>query len=246
MRQHPGRMPFWKGPVMRKLTVAVLILATCGGIGAWYLHGASRSAGAFRTVETRRGDLLATISATGTVEPEEVVDVGAQVAGQIARLGADPRDQARTVDYGTAVEEGTVLARIDDTLYKSDVEVSAAQLAQAKANVQRALADLKQIGAKVNQTRNDYDRAKRLTTSNAMAAADYDMYEANYNTTNANVVVGEAAVEQAKASLAQSEAAYQKAKQNLGYCTIKSPVKGVIIDRRVNVGQTVVSSLNAP
>ena len=60
------------------------------------------------------------------------------------------------------------------------------------------------------------------------------------------MAVGEASISQAKASVRQSEATLQKAKRNLAYCTIKSPVNGVIIDRRVNIGQTVVSSLNAP
>src|SRR2546423_711138 len=62
----------------------------------------------------------------------------------------------------------------------------------------------------------------------------------------ANVKVGEAAVEQAKRAVTQQEAALKRAQQNLGYCTIASPVKGVIIDRRVNIGQTVVASLSAP
>lgn len=230
----------------KKAIIVGIVLVAVASLGGWYLHGAGRQVSSFRTVTIKRGDLLATISATGTVEPEEVVDIGAQVAGQIASLGSDPRDKAKSIDYGTPVEEGTVLARIDDALYRWDVETAAAQLAQAKANVQRSEADLKQMRAKMNQARNDFDRAKRLTMSNAMAAADYDMYDANFNATSATVAVGEAAIEQAKATLAQSEAAYQRARQNLGYCTIKSPVKGVIVDRRVNVGQTVVSSLNAP
>ena len=62
----------------------------------------------------------------------------------------------------------------------------------------------------------------------------------------ANVGVGQAAIAQTKEAVAQAQAALRKASQNLDYCTIKSPVKGVIIDRRVNIGQTVVASLNAP
>lgn len=231
---------------MKKIVILVLVLAAGGSVGAWYLHGSSRPDSAFRTVAVKRGELLATISATGTVEPEEVVDIGAQVAGQVAKLGIDPRDSSKSIDYGTPVEEGTVLARIDDTLYKSDVDVALAAAAQAKANVRRAEADLVQMKAKVGQARNDFERARTLTQGKAMAAADYDMYDANYGTVNATVAVGEAAIEQAKAALIQADAALLKARQNLGYCTIRSPVKGVIVDRRVNVGQTVVASLNAP
>ena len=66
------------------------------------------------------------------------------------------------------------------------------------------------------------------------------------NVAKANLGVGKAAIVQAKGTVAQAEATLKRAQQNLSYCTIKSPVKGVIIDRRVNIGQTVVASLNAP
>ena len=72
----------------------------------------------FRTVAIKRGDLLSTISATGTVEPEEVVDVGAQVMGLILEFGPDPHDPAKLIDYGSVVEKGTVLAKIDPTPMK--------------------------------------------------------------------------------------------------------------------------------
>jgi len=81
----------------------------------------------------QRRDLVATISATGTVEPEEVVDVGAQVAGQISAFGKDKN--GKSIDWGSVVEQGTVLAQIDDALYRADVEAAKAQLQQAQANV---------------------------------------------------------------------------------------------------------------
>ena len=81
----------------------------------------------------QRRDLVATISATGTVEPEEVVDVGAQVAGQISAFGKDKN--GKSIDWGSVVEQGTVLAQIDDALYRADVEAAKAQLQQAQASV---------------------------------------------------------------------------------------------------------------
>ena len=95
-------------------------------------RGSMTSAG-FRTVQVKRGDLLATISATGTVEPEEVVDIGAQVAGRIVSFGKDKN--GKEVDYGSVVEAGMVLARIDDALYAADVGSAKAQLGQNKAAV---------------------------------------------------------------------------------------------------------------
>src|SRR5262245_11217377 len=112
---------------MRTFFVFVVLAAAAAAGGWWYWqYGIARPV-TFKTAAARRGDLQLTISATGTVEPEEVVDVGAQVAGQIKSLGPDPRDSTRTVDYNTPVEEGTVLARIDDALFVSDVDQAAAQ-----------------------------------------------------------------------------------------------------------------------
>ena len=76
-----------------------------------------------------------------------------------------------------------------------------------------------------------------------MSQNDYDLYQANYEIAKANIGVGEAVVKQSEQSIVQADAQLRKAQRNLSYCTIKSPVKGVIIDRRVNIGQTVVSSL---
>jgi HlyD family secretion protein len=79
-----------------------------------------------------------------------------------------------------------------------------------------------------------------------LSQADFDAARSDYEVAKANLAVGQAALIQAKNLVAQAEATWRRARQNLSYCTIVSPVKGVIIDRRVNIGQTVVSSLNAP
>ncbi len=100
--------------------------------------------------------------------------------------------------------------------------------------------------AKLDQAASDWERAQKLGPSDALSQSDYNTYKANFGIAQANVGVDEAAITQAKATVAQSEAALKKAQQSLAYCTITSPVKGVIIDRRVTIGETVVSSLNSP
>jgi len=213
------------------LTLLLAGLLVAGGY-VWLDRVNSETRVEYRTAPVQRGELLATISATGTVEPEEVVDVGAQVAGKIENLGRDPTDAEKSIDYGSLVEEGTVLAQIDDSIYR-------AQVNQAKANLQRAEADLMQLEAKVRQTERDWKRAQTLLPTKAIAESDYDLAQAASEVAKAALNVGHATV-------AQNKAALELAETNLGYTTIKSPVKGVIIDRRVNVGQTVVASLNAP
>lgn len=232
------RLPDW-----RLLVIAVVAVVAALALTVYLLRGSEKSAG-FRTVQVQRGDLQATISATGTVVPEEVVDVGAQVAGKIVAFGQDK--DGHEVDYGSVVEAGMVLARIDDALYAADAASAKAQLAQAKAAVQKAQADLGQMQAKLLQTENDWARAQKLGPSDALSQTDFDAARAAYEVSRANLAVGKAAIVQAQGTVAQSEAVLKRALQNLSYCTIVSPVKGVIIDRRVNIGQTVVSSLNAP
>ncbi|WP_406694201.1 efflux RND transporter periplasmic adaptor subunit [Singulisphaera sp. Ch08] len=218
-----------------KITLLVLALTgAAGAAGAAYyaVHNAPAPRVAFRTAEVRRGDLLSSISATGTLEPEEVVDVGAQVMGSILEFGQDPRDPTKSIDYGSAVEKGTVLARIDPTLYE-------AALAQAEATLERSRADQDQSDAKWMLSEKEWKRAQSLVPKNAISPTDLD-------TAKANVLVAKAGVALCKAAIRQNEAALSTAKINVGYTTIKSPVRGVIVDRRVNVGQTVVASLNAP
>jgi HlyD family secretion protein len=220
---------------MKRLLIFLVVAAVAaGGVGLWYARAAGAPAVDYRTAPVKRGNVVAAIAATGTLEPEEVVDIGAQVAGMVQSFGRDPKDPNKAVDYGTQVEAGTVLARIDDSLYRTQVD-------QAQATLRKAQADLKQLKSKVNQTEREWSRAQNLATGKAgsIAGVDYDTAQTNYEAAVSALDVGEATVAQLQASLKQAET-------NLGYCTITSPVNGIIVDRRVNVGQTVVSSLNAP
>jgi HlyD family secretion protein len=264
---------------LKRLAGLLIVVLGVGGFFVWKAWRSKEQAPLFRTVPITRGDLLVTIDATGTLEPEEVVDVGAQVAGQILSLGKDA--DGKPVDYGSRVTQGAVLALIDEALPQADVRQAEAGVTAAAAGVQRAEADvvqlkagvaqaearlasaqagitsaeanIEQLRAKSLQAQRDWERAKRLGPSEALAQATYDGYQSAHDAALANVAmsaaavaVGEASVSQAKATLAQAETSLWRAKRNLGYCTITCPVDGVVIDRRVNIGQTVVASLNTP
>jgi len=223
--------------------MAVTVLGLIGCLGWWWFKSGESQGTVYRTAQVKRGDLLASISATGTIEPTIVVDVGAQVNGIIKTFGKDKN--GNPVDYGSVVDENTVLAKIDDSLYAAALETARAQLRQAEANKLSADANVLQMKAKQFQAQQDWDRAKKLGPSDALSQSSYDQYRANFEVAKANLAAAEAAVEQAKSSIAQNRASLDTAQINLGYCTIKAPVKGVIIDRQVNIGQTVVSSLSA-
>ena len=222
----------------------ILALLMSGGAVWWYIQVRTSSAVTYITAAVKRGDLVSTISATGTIEPEEVVDVGAQVAGLLTTFGTD--ENGKAIDYGSVVDTNTVLVRIDDSMYAADAAQADAQLQQAQAGVTGAEATLQQLKAKLDQAQRDWDRAQKIGPSDALAQSSYDAYQSAYESAKANVSAGEATILQAQAAVAQAAASVSRAQLNLGYCVIKSPVKGVIIDRRVNIGQTVVSSLNTP
>ncbi len=258
-----------------KSFLATILLAAAIAAGAyfWFWRPAEGGAPTYRTANVVREDFLVSVSSTGTIEPEEVVDVGAQVAGRIIAFGKE-QGADKEIDYRSEVAPGTILALIDDALYVEEVNVAKAQLAKAKAHdvqmqaqvgeavaaQERAAADLKQMQAKLVQAQRDWDRARKLIATNVVSQAEYDAYQAAYETAAATVGVGEAAVTQArsaletrkaavtetKADIDSAQAALNRAEKNLGYTTIRSPISGVIIERRVNIGQTVVSSLNAP
>ena len=212
-----------------RLLLAVLLLA---GLGAavWWWRFHNRPTLSFTTVTIKRGTVIASIGATGTIEPLETVDVGAQVAGRISAFGKDT--EGKTVDYGSVVQEGALLAKIDDSVYAADLSV-------AKAGQLSAAANVEQMKAKLDQAAADWARGQELFKSKLISQVDYDTAKANYEVATANVSVANSGVAQAQADL-------EKAQRNLDFCTINSPVNGVIIDRRVNIGQTVVASLNAP
>jgi HlyD family secretion protein len=209
-----------------------LLCATATGAVYYSAHRGNDSAPTYRTAKIVYGDISSSIGATGTIEPEEVVDVGAQVAGLILEFGTDPHNPKKLIDYGSTVEKGTILAKIDATPYEASLDQAEASLEQSKAN-------LLQYEAKYEQAEQDWKRAENLRAHNANAVSDYDSAVANMKTAKANVAVG-------KANIRACEASLRMAKTNLGYTTITSPVQGFIIDRRVNIGQTVVASLNAP
>jgi HlyD family secretion protein len=229
--------------VKQIVLIAVAILVLGFGTVLWWQMRADRSS-PFAIATVTRGSVTSTIAATGTIEPVEVVDVGAQVAGQISAFGTDK--SGKRIDYRSVVAAGDVLAKIDDSLYAADLAVAKGQLERARAGELSAQANLDQARAKLALAEADWRRMQTLSATKVASRSDLDTAKSNYNVANANIAVAEAAVAQAKANTLQSQAAVDKAQRNLDFCTIRSPVNGVIIDRRVNIGQTVVASLNAP
>lgn len=227
----------------RRVLIWVCVLAAVG-IGAYYYFTGEASAPVeYRTADVEKRDMVLTIDATGTVEPEELVNVGARVSGEIVSFGKD--NAGKEVDYGSEISEGTVIALIDDEIQKSNLLQAEANLEKAKASQKQAQANLKVAEANLRQAERNWKRAKALGVSEALSQASYDSYLSAWEQTSAQIDVARAQILQADAEVVSCEADVKLARRNLSYCVITAPVDGVVIDRIVSVGQTVVSSMNA-
>ena len=226
-----------------KTGIGLLVVAGLAS-GAYIYYKKSSSSGqvSYKTATIQKGDLVSSISATGTLEPEELVDVGAQVTGQIVDFGKDAK--GNPIDYVSYVDKGMVLAKIDEALYITALQQAEGQRKQAEASLAQSEASLLELNAKRELARCNMERAEKMHPNDIISKADYDSCRSAFDVAKAQIKVGEANILQARATLDQQSAACENARRNLGYCTIKSPVDGIVIDRRVNIGQTVVSSMS--
>lgn len=235
-----------------------IVVICAGGGAAWYLNADSAEKMVqYRTTTVTKGDFVNKVQATGTLEPQELVDVGAQVTGEIKEFGTDVN--GNRVDYGSEVKAGQLLARIDDTIVELDIKRAEASVAQAKAQILSADASLVQAKANIaqatankNKADRDLKRAKKLGVGDALSQMDYDQYvtaaegaAANLESALAQLNTAEAQQASAAAQLQSAEAQLQSELRNRDYTRITTPVDGTIVVRQVNVGQTVVSSMNA-
>ena len=195
------------------------ILAAIAGCSEQF---AKKEGPKYRLAPIAKTDIVKTVEATGTVAPIKKVEVGAQVNGKIIKL---------FVDYNSLVTNGQVVALIDPQVYDAQYRSALAQLHANEANVKKCEAVL----ALAEKT---LVRKESLSKKQLASVADYD---AALEARDA----AQASLDQARAQVEQSHASVNQAKANLNYCTIVSPVDGTVIERSVDEGQTVVSSMNA-
>ncbi|MBI5116403.1 efflux RND transporter periplasmic adaptor subunit [Candidatus Poribacteria bacterium] len=208
---------------MKRLSVVLVLASVVATASAAMV--ACRGNGAnqrFRTAKLERGEIVQVVKATGVIQPIKLVQVGTQVNGPVKKL---------YVDFNDRVKSGQIVAQIDPAAYE-------AQTAQNEANLKRSIADVEQIEARLRQAERDLKRAQDLAAQGLVAQSELDAAVANRDALTAQVKLSKAVVEQSKATLNLSQT-------NLGYTTIRAPVDGVVIDRNVNEGQTVVASLSA-
>jgi HlyD family secretion protein len=209
---------------MKKAIVTLLIVGLIGASGYAYYH--FKDSGPKFTVNTAaitRGDIVDTVGATGTLQAVTTVQVGSQVSGTISELHAD---------FNSLVKKGQVIARLDPSLFQTQIE-------QAKANLERSKADLEHQKVALDDANIKLARAKELSARLLLAKSDLDAAEIAARSAEAQLKSSQAQITQAQASLNQNQV-------NLEHTVIEAPIDGLVISRNVDVGQTVASSLQAP
>ncbi|MDR1471646.1 MAG: efflux RND transporter periplasmic adaptor subunit [Synergistaceae bacterium] len=205
-----------------KFFTAILILAGAG-YWAYQYFKPEGTRYVYMTQPVTRGSITSSISATGSVNALEMVEVGTQVSGTIDEL---------YVDFNSPVKKGQLLAVLDPDVLASRVEESRASLTVAQAGVAKARAEVE------NSTR-AYARNKELWDRKLIARSDMESAETQ-------LILAKAALTEAGSRVVQARESLKQAETNLGYAKIISPIDGVVVSRKVDVGQTVAASLQTP
>jgi len=266
---------------MRKLPALVLFVAAIGAAALYFVPGwnGAPAEGSYRTAKADRGEIVATVSATGTINPTTTVIVGSQLSGQVVEVLAD---------YNSEVKAGQVVARLNQDQIRARLDAARADLAQMRAQrlvtegqIEKVRAETEKARAaqadmEAQVTRNEalladadriYKRQSDLRTRGFAADAAVDTARATRDAQEAALTSARAQVNSAKAAILglaadlqvaqanlsavsaqikQREAAVRQIEVDLANSEIKSPVSGVVVQRNVELGQTVAASLQAP
>ncbi len=193
----------------KPVIAAVALLLVVATVFWFYRRAEARDGAAYRTDTIERGDIFATVAATGSLSAVTTVQVGTQVSGQVSAI---------YVDFNDRVKQGQLIARIDPTLQEQAV-------AEAQAGLERSRAELR-------QAEQNYDRNKQLYDRKVITDTEFTSIEYQRSV--------------ARANLRSAEIALDRAQRNLGYTAIYAPIDGIVVERNVDVGQTVAASLNTP
>ncbi len=216
--------------MIKFLVKLIIFLLSVGGV-VWGAYGPvrdylkKRSQPVWETAQVVRGNAVREINSSGTVRPVLRVSVGSFVSGPIVELN---------VDFNDKVKEGQILAKIDPRLFAANVARDQATLATRDAEVNR-------VQAQLQQARNNLLRGQKLRAKNEdfLSTRELDALTFEYKALEAQLVLSKAAIQQAKASLENSVA-------NLEYCEIRAPVDGIVIDRKIDPGQTLAAQFQTP
>lgn len=210
-----------------KRILVILLLIIIAVITVVFLKGRGKTRSIeYITQEVKQGSLTVIVTATGTLQPTNKVEVGSELSGIIKSV---------EVDYNDRVKTGQILARLDTSKLE-------AQIAQSKASLEAAKAKVLQVEATVIETRNKLIQLQKvweLSNKKVPSQSEIDSAEAAFERAKADEVSAKAAVSQAQATLEAYET-------DLSKSVIRSPINGIVLSRSVEPGQTVAASFQAP
>ena len=208
-----------------KRFVTFILLAGALGAGGWFYANQQRVAAAPEVVRVpvSRGSIVETVQATGTIEPIRRVNVGSQVSGIVTAIHAD---------FNSVVTRGQLLAELDPSPFQLQVQIQEAAIA-------RQLNDIANQEHQLDDLRRQLDRARQLFDRGLQNRVQLEAVELNVKTR-------ESQVDSAKNQLIQTRASLAAAELNLSYAKIYAPIDGIVLNRRVDVGQSVQASMTTP
>jgi len=233
------------------LWLLLLMIAAVSGFGTWRLYTVKADKPSYLLGTVERGDIVTQVAATGTLAAVTTVAVGTQVSGTIAELDAD---------YNSEVKKGQLLAKLDQDLFRTQVEQAEASVRSAEATVNDDVASIANSKANLEKARVDlidkqrkFKRQKELFDEQLIAQDDLDTAQAAMDAAVASLAAAQAGIDSAQAHLkadqarlVQAQASLQTAQVNLDHTIITSPISGTIISRNVDRGQTVAASFSSP
>jgi HlyD family secretion protein len=214
-----------KSPLKKYIIIAGIISLIAGG-GWFWINNSASSKTEYLTAPAVIKELTTTVSATGNLEPTNTIDVGIEVSGTITDV---------LVDYNDHVRKGQLMARLDTTRLSSAVTSSKAALLRYRANISAAKATLA-------NAQNEYERVHKMYTS---TGGNYPSKKEVDEADNA-LLSAKAGVDAAIAQSAQASAELETHQDNLRKAIVVSPVDGIVLERKIEPGQTVVASMQTP
>ena len=208
---------------MKKIIVVLIVGVGSTALAYNYFFRTTEFVPTVSTVTLTRGDVVDTVGATGALEAVTTVQVGSQVSGII---------EALYVDYNSIVRQGDVIARLEPSLFETQIE-------QGQANLTRSEADLERLQVTLDDAEAQLARSEDLSSRDLISTTELEAAQVATRSAAAQLKSAEAGVIQSRASLNQNEV-------SLGHTVITAPIDGIVIARQVDVGQAVNAGTSAP
>ena len=221
----PGASSLRFGKSGRWWTVAAGVLAVAA-LALWLSAGKDTASGQFLSEEAVRGNLVVTISASGSLQPTRSVDVGSELSGTL---------EAVLVNENERVSKGQIIARIDPSKLQDSVAKSRAAVAAAEASVAQTEATVAESRANLKRLRH----VAELSGGKVPSQSELESAEASAQRAVANV-------DSARASVVQARAVLKSDQTNIAKALIRAPINGVVLARKIEPGQTVVAAMTTP